>query len=40
MATDGAMRPVTDARGPLVEAPRAHDLLEQRQSIGRTVPAP
>lgn len=40
MVTDGAVRPVIHARVPLAEAPRAHDLLEQRKSIGRVVLVP
>ncbi|MER8068191.1 zinc-binding dehydrogenase [Streptomyces sp. NPDC094034] len=40
LVTDGSVRPVIHARVPLDEAARAHDLLEQRVSMGRVVLVP
>ncbi|MFG2869493.1 zinc-binding alcohol dehydrogenase family protein [Streptomyces sp. NPDC048338] len=40
MVTDGSVRPVVHARIPLAEAARAHELLEQRRSLGRVVLVP
>ncbi|MFF2526419.1 quinone oxidoreductase family protein [Streptomyces liangshanensis] len=37
---DGSVRPVIHARVPLAEAARAHDLLEERRSMGRVVLVP
>ncbi|MFJ2116530.1 MULTISPECIES: zinc-binding alcohol dehydrogenase family protein [unclassified Streptomyces] len=40
LVADGSVRPVVYARIPLAEAARAHDLLEQRVSMGRVVLVP
>ncbi|MFE2747512.1 zinc-binding alcohol dehydrogenase family protein [Streptomyces scopuliridis] len=40
LVTDGSVRPVIHERVPLDEAARAHDLLEQRVSMGRVVLVP
>ncbi|MFF0754072.1 zinc-binding alcohol dehydrogenase family protein [Streptomyces sp. NPDC004267] len=37
MVTDGSVRPVIHARVPLTEAARAHELLEERRTMGRVV---
>ncbi|MFE4367442.1 zinc-binding alcohol dehydrogenase family protein [Streptomyces sp. NPDC056835] len=40
LVSDGSVRPVIHERVPLDEAARAHDLLEQRVSMGRVVLVP